>query len=302
MFFYNFDDLDVFINNSLEKSIVDEKNRIDNIINLYENKKENLFNITTNMISITNTISDNKLDNFYETSSCLKKALESLENIESCAKILKSTLNDITFLYEKSVENNFNEIKADLIEYNKQDEKLNNQISDYENGISSILNNAVELLVPNTAFNFINSKDIETVDKTIDNNVLIVSEKDQKAYLPYKYSTVQKIYESSKDKYSSIEDVVRKLYILPLSRFKNSSFSRFREAFNLVRLKEKGSVTKALDLGLELIFHYDLNPIVIAACRNLDELDIYLDCLDSNELDDFDCFEIRFEMAPRISK
>ena len=48
------------------------------------------------------------------------------------------------------------------------------------------------------------------------------------------------------------------------------------------------------------MFHYDLNPIVIAACRNLDELDIYLDCLQENELSDFDCFEIKFELAPKV--
>lgn len=58
---------------------------------------------------------------------------------------------------------------------------------------------------------------------------------------------------------------------------------------------------KALDLGLELMFNYDLNPIVISACRNLDELDIYLDCLEENQLSSFDCFEIKFEVAPQVS-
>ena len=50
------------------------------------------------------------------------------------------------------------------------------------------------------------------------------------------------------------------------------------------------------------MFKYDLNPILIAACRNLDELDIYLDCLYSKELFDFNCFEIKFEVAPQVSK
>ena len=59
--------------------------------------------------------------------------------------------------------------------------------------------------------------------------------------------------------------------------------------------KENGSVIRALDLALELMFKYNLNPIIIAACRNLDELDMYLDCLDENELFDFKCFQIRFE-------
>ena len=68
----------------------------------------------------------------------------------------------------------------------------------------------------------------------------------------------------------------------------------------MIREKEKGSITKALDLGLELMFKYELNPIVIAACRNLDELDIYLDCLEENELYDFTCFEIKFEVMPQL--
>lgn len=135
----------------------------------------------------------------------------------------------------------------------------------------------------------------------MDDNILIVSEKDQKAYLPYKYSEVEKICHSS-NQYQSVEDVIHDLYILPLSRFKNSVISRFRETLNLVIHKEKGSLIGALDLALELMFKYELNPIIIAACRNLNELDIYLDCLEEKELFDFRCFEIKFEVTPDIYK
>ena len=48
----------------------------------------------------------------------------------------------------------------------------------------------------------------------MDNDTLIVSEKDQKAYLPYKYSDLEKFYSENKDKYSSIQDVINKEYIL----------------------------------------------------------------------------------------
>ena len=136
----------------------------------------------------------------------------------------------------------------------------------------------------------------------MDNNVLIVSEKDQKAYLPYRYSDVENIYKNSENQYKSIKEVIQDLYIVPLDRFKNASLARFRETLSLVIHKEKSSIIKALDLGLELMFKYELNPIIIAACRNLDELDIYLDCLDENELFDFRCFEIRFEVTPNVVK
>ena len=135
-----------------------------------------------------------------------------------------------------------------------------------------------------------------------DNNSLVITEKEQKAYLPFFYATVKEIFETSDGSYQTMQDVIQDLYILPLERFKNSSFSRFKDAFNLVRNKEKGSISKALDLGLELMFKHNLNPIVIAACRNLDELDIYLDCLEQGQLQDFNCFTIKFEVMPQVSK
>lgn len=62
--------------------------------------------------------------------------------------------------------------------------------------------------------------------------------------------------------------------------------------------KEKASFAKALDLALELIFKYNLNPAVISACKNLDELDIYLDCLEDMQLNDFKIFDIKYEISP----
>ena len=120
----------------------------------------------------------------------------------------------------------------------------------------------------------------------MDNDILIISEKSQKAYLPYKYNDLEKILNNSK-KYSSILQIIHDLYVIPLSKFKHPIISRFRETYNLIVYKEKKSTLKAIDLGLELMFKYKLNPIIIAACRNLEELDIYLDCLEENEL--FDC-------------
>ena len=108
--------------------------------------------------------------------------------------------------------------------------------------------------------------------------------------MPYKYEDVQELFQKSKNKYKTMQEIVNELYVLPLNSFKSSSIARFREAYSLIRNKEHESVLKALDLGLELMFKYELNPIIIAACRDLDELDIYLDCLDSNELNEFHCF------------
>lgn len=307
MFFYDFNNLDNFINTTISKKILDEKNHVNDLINLYNNKKENLLNITNNMISATNILKDNNLENFQKIILSLKDCFETIESILEYYKTSLDYLNSISAFCENGIENNFNEIKANLVEYNKQNEKIENKIFLYEKETPSILNLAIELTlsISNNSEIITNYCDLNTkidyITKiTGDNDTLVVSEKDQKAYLPYKYIEIENLYKNSSNKFNSLEDVVKKLYVLPLTRFKNSSFSRFREAFNLIKNKENGSIVKALDLGLELMFKYNLNPIIIAACRNLNELDIYLDCLDESELYDFDCFTVKFEVNPKI--
>lgn len=314
MLFYSFESLDEFIENNLIISIQSETNRLDQISNLYEIKKANLDTITINLINTTNTIDKNKLDDFYSVSSSLKSSFEELENICTLVNILRDSLKYIISLHDRNVNDNYNEIKAELIEYNKKSDQLYHQIFNFENTTTNILTSALELF-PNQIKKKNNSKKKVLNDlisdilpknnievNREDNDILLISEKTQKAYLPYKYTTVKEIFLKYKDTYTTMQDVVDTIYVLPLNKFQNPSIARFREAFYLIRKKEQGSIAKALDLALELMFKYELNPIIIAACRNLDELDIYLDCLDKNELYEFNCFEIKFEVLPKISK
>ena len=62
--------------------------------------------------------------------------------------------------------------------------------------------------------------------------------------------------------------------------------------------REKGSSRQAFDLAMELAFNSKLNPAIITACKTLDVLDIYLSCLEYNELSDFHFFKIKYEMNP----
>lgn len=133
-------------------------------------------------------------------------------------------------------------------------------------------------------------------------NTLIISEVKGKVFLPYTISTLNDILQNNPDKYSSIEDIIEKQYTVPFNSFKSPAIARFREAFNLIRKKEKKSITAALDLGIELLFNYNLHPAIIAACKNLDELDFYLECLENNETNKFDCFKIIFDIAPVSTK
>lgn len=307
MLFYDFATLDDFIKNNLISNIEEEKISLHNIINLFIDKKNNLLAVTNSMINITNAVSKDKLNNFHDTVALLKSSFEKIEELESFSNSLLYSLDYVSDLYKKDPKLNYNEIKAELIEYNKKRDELTSNILTFEKDIDNIINSAIELSNPinNSNPSSIKKEDFRLLnDLTLlkDNDVLIISEKDQLAYLPYKSSEVKKIFKNANGKYASFKDVIDDLYIVSLNKFKNSTISRFRESFNLIRNKEKGSIVKALDLGLELMFKYDLNPIIIAACRNLDELDIYLDCLYSKELFDFNCFEIKFEVAPQVSK
>ncbi len=130
-----------------------------------------------------------------------------------------------------------------------------------------------------------------------DNNTLIISDSNQNVVLPYKVIELEEKLRKNK-KYKTLQDVIKNEYTLPLETFKNPTKSRFREAFQLIKKKEHGSLKEAIELGFELMFQSDLNPAVIAACKDLDELDIYLDCLDDNELDKFSCFKIEYNVPP----
>ena len=314
MLFYHFDLLDNFIKNDLIHNLKAEKESIKEIANLYTNKKINVLSITTNIIELGDSIDKNKSKKFYETVSQLKEWIEKLVSVQELTSILEKNLIETISLYDKSLENNFDEIKANLVEYNKQRDELSHKILEFETLNTTVLNSAIALSLhvshKKKKKKLISIQDtIKKEEKRIDvelepydNNTLVVSEKEQKAYLPFFYSKVKEIYQNSKNIYETLQDVVDNLYVIPLDKFKNSAISRFRESFYLVRNKENGSVSKAIDLGLELMFKYELSPIIIAGCRNLEELDIYLDCLEENEVQDFPCFEIKFEVMPQLSR
>ena len=311
MLFYQFDLLDHFIKGDLIHNLKIEKEKITETMNLYHSKKMNLLSLTTNMITMSNSLDKNKLEIFYDTVSLLKQSFENINAIQELASKLEENLDSTISLVDKSIDNNYDEIKANLVEYNKQQDELSHKVLSFETANTSIINSTImfSLIISNKKAKKkiipIVKKENTKIDVELephDNNILIISEKDQKAYLPFFYSEVKKIYKTSGNQYLTIQNVVDDLYVLPLTQFKNSSMSRFRETFHLVHKKEKGSVSKALDLALELMFKHNLNPIVIAACRNLNELNIYLDCLENNELHDFSCFEIKFEVMPQIVK
>ena len=178
----------------------------------------------------------------------------------------------------------------------------------------SSINNKVELSMLNTAIANIkeqtstdnkptveNNESTSDNDDTIcDNKTLLINEETQKVYLPYTIEDIMKKLNDSSNNYKTVDEVVDNEYTLPLSTFKNPIVSRFKEAYRFMRVKEKSSVYAAVDLGLELMFSSNLNPAIIRAAKDLKELNIYLDCLYENEVEKFDCFNVKYKVLPKI--
>ena len=196
------------------------------------------------------------------------------------------------------------EIKEQVMKNNITIEEFIQVLYQYINYASSVIvQNASTSTVnlDNPELQEVNTKIGESFESTTyleDSNVLLISEIQEKVFLPYKLSDLEIILSENIGKYSDVYDLINKNYIIPLDRYKNSSIARFKETFNLMRVKQKSSILKSLELALELVFKYSLHPAIISACRSLDELDIYLDCLEEEELDKFKVFAIKYEILP----
>ena len=232
--------------------------------------------------------------------------------------------NNILGLLEKSKESlkrcneNMNLLNSSIRDFNNHSENFE---INYENNIKRINNNTIfiedyiysllqffELTLPSikNEKNFKINQSSENLHLITNNEVpewiknkensLIISEISGNIILPYYINDLTNI------KNKTYEQIIQENYTIPVDLFKPAFIARFREAFKLAHNKEKKSVAFSLNLATELIFNYNLHPAIITACRNLDELDIYLDCLENNETEKFKCFNIIFEIPPIISK
>lgn len=186
-----------------------------------------------------------------------------------------------------NIEKELAKVEYDSENISNLDEKSSDSTESTENAFEKEQNSSTE-----TITNEVKKDDIT------DNRCLIISEMKDKVFLPYTIDEVEQIYEKEKNKYQSFQEIIDDKFTMPLSKYKNPALARFREAFSLMKYKEKESLSRCLDLALELMFNRLLNPAVITACKNLDELDIYLDYLSTNELNKFTIFDVKYEIAP----
>ena len=232
--------------------------------------------------------STNALSKSNSNITILKRLLEDIENI----KTINENLEEDVEKYNNDFKENIDSIYTSTETIEKFVHKINTT------DLSELAKNL-------TIENEIDSKDTisgKDLEMSYIENTLIISEEQKKVILPYTINKVKEILLNNNKEYSSLQDVIDKLYTKPINYYRFSAIARFRETYKLVKEREHGSKTKALELAFELLLNYNLHPAIITACKNLDELDIYIACLEDNTLDEFEFFDIKYEIPLAISK
>ena len=209
------------------------------------------------------------------------------KNKAATKSILKVTANVQTFIQSMTL--------VDISEYISLDELDNaidaiSQISDPETSTKKKTKKSVTI-----------NDDMEN-EKQPAENTLIISETSGIVSLPYTIEDLKKILKKENEKYDSFTEIIQDLYTRPLSYYKHPAIARFKEAYKLVTERDNGSKREAFKLATELFSNYNLHPAIITACKDLNELDVYLACLELNELEDFHFFNIVYEALPDVSK
>ena len=271
-----------FIGNVKVDSVFSDK------VNKYVSNASSCLSKISSNISSYNTLldlCDNIKKELGSDNKNLKELIEKynkkLKETSTC--VLKSTSEIETFLFSTT----FLDISEYVSANNTNVENKNADIIvDTSNSIKEIKD----------------SKNDETKTElsNLSENTLKISEIDGLVTLPYKIEDLKKILEENSDLYSSYSDIILAKYTIPLRNYKFSAISRYKEAYKLVRQKEHGSRRLAFSLATELFANYNLHPAIITACNNLNELDVYLSCLEYNELEDFHFFKIIYEGLPAI--
>lgn len=245
---------------------------------------------------MTNIDFSTPLDSTNQTLFYLNQATDILNKTNININILNKLLENLSqfeksLLISNDMVNTYNcNLKTAMTSIYENTEKIQKFIHDI-----TINNFSVELPI---ASSILSIEAIET--HPLPKKTLVISATQKKVILPYENKDIEDILQKNKQ-YNSFEEVVDKFYTIPISYYKFSSISRFKEAYKLVKEKEKGSTFKALALAFELLGNYSLHPAIITACKSLDELDIYLACLDENTLNDFKFFDIKYEVPLAVT-
>ena len=280
-----------------------------------------LQNFEANLVNINLKIAEQ--ENKRNEVTCLFDTLSKTDSVSKIGskKDYSEEINNISEKFAKNIEK-LNSLKSLLIDINSGfislsrsassdevainlKEKINSHFSTYEEIKKDIMLADIEVDRFVKRINSSNGKKSEEVSEEIsdgniqNNNTLIISEKDNKVFLPYTVSEIQSYMEKYPKEYKSLEYVINKEFILPLDYYtKHPSLARFREAYSLIRDREAKSVFDALKYALNIMFKYDLNPAIISACKTEEALNLYIECLENKDLSKFNLFKIEFRLNP----
>lgn len=265
----------------------------------------------------TTTAKPEEIFSSVSTTTAKETTSTSFTNVVS--KTLEEEIDELEEFKENGNVENIELTAEDLLSYDISDEELNSiTISedsvDEENLLDELLLESIieedfkiesepvkpiqkiEIQKPTITI----EEKIELIEKAeSDNETLIISERTNSIYLPYKVSELIRYIETYPNVYSSLSDVVEQEFILPFDYFMKHPFkSRFFETYNLIRNRQGKPVTHAVKAGLKLIYKHNLNPAIIAACKTEHELNSYLHYLDNKNLKGFKFFNIHYDINP----
>lgn len=297
------------INSQIEKQektrdkIVQFINSLASVLELNDSQTDTLalYNLTDKVTKIFELINMN-----IQLLSDLVKHLNSLDSEIVTLLLDVENANHSEEYYQTSV----NEVKSKIDNYSLLLDETNEKLEANNLKIESFLSdsntqrylNDFNISLNDLSHNVSTEQTPKVSDYKIsekDNNVLIISEKDNKVFLPYRVEEINDYLEQFPNQYTSFENVVTKEFILPLDYYiSHPVLSRFREAYSLCRDREAKPILESLKYGMDLMFNRNLNPAIIAACKTQDQLTNYLNCLEKNDLQSFTDFEIKFEINP----
>lgn len=202
-------------------------------------------------------------------------------------KIVNKVIDKITMYSNEYIEKRFNTIN-----------KINQAIEKYSK--KRKISGAKSLFEMKT-----NNKKCVSIDEKIDrilearsnNQLLVISKKYNKIYLPYTIDDLEEYLKCYPATYLSLKQVVEREYTIDFKSFyKNPIHSRFVEAYSIVKDKERKKAFKAIFFAIKIAGKRKLNPAVVAACRTQEELNTYIKCLKNNSLEKFKTFEVVSEL------
>lgn len=312
MIFYN--------EKNYKKQIKTDYKQLEDYKNSY-NKRISLYNIYLDTIPAfeDGIIENNKL-NKEELEKKIKSFQIQINKIDSCLDLLNNFLKKVDITGKIKINNNV------LIKYNQEYSEISNDYINNSVGGEQITMNYINGLMADVAQTLEKTKEKNETEKNAinvmqeqqtencvkenvnknsqlkNNDTLLISEKINKVILPYRAEEVLEIFNSEDSEYASLDEVIEDKFTRNFSDFKIQFFSRYNETMKLARERENYNIADAVLLATEMMKKKYLHPAIIAACKNLNELDVYLDCLDKNELEEFRIFKIKYEIYPMMVK